>query len=179
MDERWRERCDAQRIRMLEGERLGGLYEYGFVLGRDKAGLYPLGEFETAQDVTFFPARTLNAVEQERLLSAAIGLARAWEKTGFLTIRFVKQIHGSDFALLDIDEETTRETNALLRLRGLEDWGASFGAEENTAPPLTELTKAGVSAAGKLYVGETLADALRQLPEETALPEWAGLQDER
>ncbi len=179
MDERWRERCEAQHVHVLEGERLGGLCEYGFVLGRDNAGLYPLGEFEKHGDVAFFPAQTLNAVELERMLSAAVGLARTWDKTGFLTARFVKQIHGSDFALLCIDEETTRETNALLRLRGLEDWGASFGNDNNTAPVLTELTSAGVSAGEHLYTGETLRDALRQLPEETALPEWAVLRNER
>ncbi|MDR1669084.1 MAG: hypothetical protein LBR76_03925 [Oscillospiraceae bacterium] len=172
MDERWRERCQAQRIRVTDGERRAGLYEYGFVLGRDAAGLYPLGGFERHGDVTFYPAQTPNAAEQERLLAAAMGLARTWERTGFLTARFVKQTDGSDFALFALEEERTREVDELLFLRGLEQWGASFAAEGNDAPLLTELVQVGVSAAGKLFTGDTLNDALRQLPDRTALPEW-------
>ncbi|MDR1692674.1 MAG: hypothetical protein LBR72_04890 [Oscillospiraceae bacterium] len=173
MLEVWKERCQAQGVRVMEGDRLPGLNEYGFALGRDNAGLYPIGDFERRGEITLFPPKTLNAVEMERMLAAALGLARMWDGIGFLTLRFVKQTDGSDFALLSVEEEKTREADVLLELRGLTDWGNAFAAEGNTPPFLQELTRSGALVNGVLTAGTTLPEVLSQLPEEVLPPEWA------
>ncbi len=180
MDSRWAERCRAQRVRLLEGERHPGLAEFGYVMAREERCVYPLGGFEVCGGYTVFPAQTANAQEEDAMLAASSGLASLWDGVGFLTFRFVKQREGSDYALFEAAEQRTPEADTLLALRGLGEWAERFSqGGENTPPVLEDLPVAGIVYNGHLFTGKTLRAALRTLPDAASLPElWRNWRDE-
>ncbi|MDR0325342.1 MAG: hypothetical protein LBI19_04505 [Oscillospiraceae bacterium] len=166
LDKRWMERCQAQRVPYLDGEAPDRAVFTGIVLARDGRGVYPVGLFEVCGEVVIYPPQTLNPAEESAMLAAAMGLARAWDGSGVLTMRFAKQRDGSDFALLDVDEEISAEAKHLLTLRGLWDGaGASFLQPGGKAPELPELSMIGISMGEKLHTADNLRGALLQLPE--------------
>ena len=165
-DDRWIGRCRAQRVHYLEGETPARAGVYGFVLGRDALSVYPVGAFEMCGQAVIYPPQTLNPTEETAMLAAAMGLSRAWDDTGVLTLWFVKQRDGSDFALLKAGEEISAEAKHLLTLRGLWDGaGASFLQPGRPAPMLTELPVIGVSLGEELYTAGDLRGALLRLPD--------------
>ena len=165
--DRWAERCKAQRVHLLKGELPAHLSVFGFVLGRDRLSIYPVGAFEVCAGAVVYPPQTLNPSEEGSMLAAATGLAGMWDGTGILTLRFAKQRDGADFALLEVDEKISIEAKHLLTLRGLWDGeGASFLIPDGgKAPELPELTVAAVSAGENLYPGDSLISALLNAPE--------------
>ena len=164
-DERWAERCRAQGVHLLEGEVPPWAFETGFVLAWDMKTVYPVGAYERCGKAVIYPPQTLNPVEEESMLAAAMGLARLREQSGVMTVRFAKQRDGSDFALTDVDEQLSLEAKFLLTLRGLWDGeGASFLKPGQQPPELTELPVAGVSVGETLYTADTLRGVLLQLP---------------
>ena len=167
-DDRWIERCRAQRVPYLEGEAPARAGVFGFVLGQDALSIYPVGAFELCGQAVIYPPQTLNPTEETAMLAAAMGLvrARAWDGAGVRTLWFVKQRDGSDFALLKVDEDISREAKHLLTLRGLWDGaGPSFLKPGEPAPSLLELPVIGVSLGDTLYTAGDLRNALLRLPE--------------
>ncbi|MCL2004282.1 MAG: hypothetical protein FWG72_09820 [Oscillospiraceae bacterium] len=167
LNERWIERCFQQRVHPLEGTLPLRVGLVGVVLGKDDNCIYPIGLFEVCGGAAVYPPQTLNPTEEETMLAAALGLARLWDGAGVLTLRFAKQLDGSEFALAGADEEMSAEARHLLILRGLWNDGASFLRPEAPAPELLELPVVGVSAGDTLYTADDLRGALTQLPEQT------------
>lgn len=166
LDERWAERCRSQHIHLLTGDIPARVTIYGCVLARDTRGAYPIGGFELCGEAVIYPPQTLNTLEEQAMLASATGLTQLWDKTGILTVRFIKQRDGSDFALLDIEEMISPEARHLLALRGYRnDNDDMFPPPGEPAPGLLELTKVGVSYGETLYIADTLRAALLQLPD--------------
>jgi hypothetical protein len=168
LNDRWTERCFAQRVHPLEGEIPQRAGRFGLVLARDEKGVYPVGLFEVCGKAVIYPPQTLNPREEESLLAAAIGLTGMWEEQGVLTLHFAKQRDGSDFALFGAEEELSAEARHLLTMRGLWDGtGASFlSPGTQAAPELLELPVVGVSSGETLYIADDLLHALQELPED-------------
>jgi hypothetical protein len=156
----WESLCGAQGLHFFKGAPPQHLDVFGFVLGRDALSVYPIGAFERCGELAVYPPHTLNPTEEDAILGAAIGLTRAWDKTGVVTLSFVKQRDGIDFALLDVCEETGTEAKHLLSMRGLEE---TF--MEGNPAELLELLSVGVSSDGELYIAGSLREALLLLPE--------------
>jgi hypothetical protein len=164
--DRWADRCLAQRVHYLQGEISARVVVVGFVFAKDSLSVYPVGSFELTGDVVVYPPQTLNPTEEESMLGAAMGLARMWDGTGLLTLRFAKQRDGGDFAFITADEDMSAQAKDLLTMRGLWDGeGASFLRPGEKAPELLELPIAGVSADGVLVTADSVKEALLQLPE--------------
>jgi hypothetical protein len=162
----WASVCRAQGLRFLDGAAPPHLGIFGFVLGRDNLSVYPIGSFELCGTAVIYPPHTLNPTEDDLFTAVAMGLTRAWDKTGILTLRFAKQRDGGDFALLDACDDTTAEAKHLLTMRGMWDGtGASFMKSGAPVPELPELQSVGVSSGGELYTAGSLREALRLLPE--------------
>jgi hypothetical protein len=159
----WGSLCRAQGIQFLEGAAPPYVGIFGFVLGRDDLSVYPIGDFELCGRAAVYPPQTLNPTEDNIFWGTATGLARAWDKTGILTLRFAKQRDGGDFALLDAREEIGSEAKHLLKMRGLPE---NFLTSGENPPELLELLSVGVSSDGELYTAGSLREALMLLPEE-------------
>jgi hypothetical protein len=173
LNDNWVKLCLAQRIQVLQGEITERADRFGAVLARDDKCVYPLGFFEICGGVTIYPPQTVNPREEDMMLAAAMGLARLWDETGVLTLRFAKQRDGSDFALYGADGEMSAEARHLLELRGLWDGsGASFLKPGGTVPELLELPVIGISAGDSLYKADSLREALMSLPENISLTGW-------
>ena len=175
----WSEVSKAQNVQFFEGELPAHVGVFGVVLGRDELSVYPIGAFELCGKAAVYPPQTLNPMEDELFMGTAVGLARAWDKTGVITLRFAKQRDGGDFALFDVCEEIGDEAKHLLTMRDL--WngtGASFlGSEaEKPAPELLELQSVGVSLGEVLYTADSVRDALKMLPEaaQAVMSGWYG-----
>ena len=156
----WAER--AQGLQVLDGAVPPRFCVYGVVLGKDDLSVYPIGAFELCGEIAVYPPQTLNPTEDNIFMAAAIGLARTWDKTGILTVRFAKQCDGGDFALVDICEGVGEQAKHLLTMRGLSE---DFPKNANH-PELLELLSVGVSADDKLYTADSLREALLLLPKE-------------
>jgi hypothetical protein len=165
--EKWIERCKAQHVHYLEGAAPARFGVFGFILAWDGQSVYPLGAFEMCGEAAVYPPQTLNPTEESAILATATGLARQWDKTGVLTLRFAKQRDGDEYALISADEALSgAEAKHLLTLRGLWDGeGASFLRPGEKAPELLELPVIGVSAGETLYSAPDLRGALTQLPD--------------
>jgi hypothetical protein len=162
----WAGLCRAQGLQFLGGTVPPHVVVFGFVLGRDALSVYPVGAFEMCGDICVYPPHTLNPTEDDLFTAVSTGLARAWDKTGVITLRFAKQRDGGDFALLDVCEEIGTEARHLLTMRGLWDGtGASFLKPGSPVPELLELSSVGVSSGTELYTAQSLREALMLLPE--------------
>jgi hypothetical protein len=160
----WAER--VQGLQVLDGAVPPRFSVYGVVLGRDALSVYPIGAFELCGDAVIYPPQTLNPAEDNIFTATATGLARTWDKTGILTVRFAKQSDGGDFAISDISEEIGDEAKHLLTMRDLWDGtGASFLNDDAPKPEFLELLKIGVSLGEELYTAGRLREALLMLPD--------------
>lgn len=175
MDNHWLDICTAQRLAVLEppvnAERCS---ETGYVLLRDKRGtVLPLGSFEVCDQtrgITIFPAQTLNTLEKDNTLAAAMGIARLWEGKGVLTFRFANRIDSPDFAVLSVTEGETPAAVQLSELRGfrLDALLSRIDSEEDvlsSVGPLTGLTGISALADGVLYTDFSVQSVLSRIPE--------------
>jgi hypothetical protein len=173
----WSEISKAQNVQFYEGALPAHVSVFGIVLGYDGLSVYPIGAFELCGKTAVYPPQTLNPMEEELFMGTAVGLTRAWDKTGVITLQFAKQRDGGDFALFDVREEIGNEAKHLLTMRGLwEGDGVSFLGSGGSAPELLELKSVGVSLGETLYTADSLRGALKMLPEaaQAVLSGWYG-----